>query len=142
MRRVSASAIAVAATLALAAPALAALRGEAEPPPAPGAVSVSAREFALTLSRPSVRAGMVRVQLINRGEDDHDLMVSRVGGPRSWRYPATVPETASTQTLPLTAGRYRLICTLEGHEERGMSTTLLVGGGREPRGSGSPRTGR
>ena len=57
-------------------------------------------------------------------------------------YPHLELHVRETQTLPLTAGRYRLICTLEGHEERGMSTTLLVGGGREPRGSGSPRTGR
>jgi plastocyanin len=118
------SAVAVAVTAAGAATALAG-RG-AEAPPAPGAVSVSAREFALTLSRPAVGAGPVRVQLINRGEDDHDLWVSRVGGDRSWQYPVTKPGEAATRTLRLAAGRYRMICSLEGHEALGMRATLRV----------------
>jgi plastocyanin len=98
-----------------------------------GAVSVSASEFALTLSRARVDAGRVRVQLINRGEDDHDLQVSRVDGARSWRYPVTGPDEVATRTLPLAAGRYRLICSLEGHEALGMRAALRV---RRPPASG------
>jgi plastocyanin len=122
-------AAAVAASLAGGAAAL----GAGEPTPAPGAVSVSAQEFDLTLSRPSVGAGRVRVQLINRGEDDHDLRVSRVEGTRSWRYPVTGPGEAATRTLPLGPGRYRMICSLEGHEALGMRATLRV---RRSRGRG------
>jgi plastocyanin len=101
--------------------------------PAVGAVSVSASEFELTLSRAEVDAGRVRVQLINRGEDDHDLQVSSVDGSRSWRYPVTGPGEVATRTLPLAAGRYRLICSLEGHEALGMRAALRV---RRPPASG------
>jgi hypothetical protein len=116
--------LALAASLAAGAAALGA--GAIEPAPGAGAVSVSAREFALTLSRPRVDAGSVRLQLINRGEDDHDLLVSRVGGRRSWRYPVTGPGETATRTLALAGGRYRMVCSLEGHEDLGMRATLRV----------------
>jgi plastocyanin len=118
------AALAASALVAAAWPSIA--PGGTEPASAPGAVSVSAREFALTLSRPSVSAGHVRVQLINRGEDDHDLRVSRVGGTRSWQYPVTGAGEAATRTLRLGPGRYRMICALEGHEALGMRATLRV----------------
>lgn len=61
-------------------------------------VQVVADEFSLTLSRQKVKAGPVLIQLVNFGEDDHDLR----------------------------PGRYRLWCTLGDHHERGMEATLVV----------------
>ena len=85
-----------------------------------GALSVAASEFSLTLSRTSVPAGEVRVQLQNRGEDEHDLQVTRLANGRRWRLPVTAPGDVSTRTLAMRPGRYRLVCTLEGHEALGM----------------------
>ncbi len=90
-----------------------------------GAVSVTAREFSLTLSRPRLRAGEVRIQLINRGEDDHDLLAYR-DDAHSWRFRVTRPGEALTRTLRLGPGRYSLICTLEGHQALGMEASLRV----------------
>jgi hypothetical protein len=103
------------------------------PPPAPDVpalprfVSVAAREFSLTLSRPLVGAGQVTVELRNSGEDPHNLVVSPEGthtplvafSPiESGRY--------SRLSVTLDPGRYQLWCSLEFHEAAGMSTTLRV----------------
>ena len=48
-------------------------------PAPPRFVSVAAREFSLTLSRPLVGAGAVTVELRNSGEDPHNLVVSPDG---------------------------------------------------------------
>jgi hypothetical protein len=50
-----------------------------EEPALPSFVSASAREFSLTLSRPLVGAGNVRIELRNNGEDPHNLVVSPEG---------------------------------------------------------------
>ena len=86
---------------------------------------MTAREFSLTLSRSRLRAGEVRMQLNNRGEDDHDLLAYREDA-RSWQFLVTAPGEARTRTLRLSPGRYSLICTLEGHQALGMEASLRV----------------
>jgi hypothetical protein len=97
------------------------------PPALPSFVSVSAREFSLTLSRPLVGAGHVRIELRNVGEDPHNLVVS----PEGTHSPLAVfseldPDAYERKTVALQPGRYQLWCSLEFHEGYGMSTTLRV----------------
>jgi hypothetical protein len=101
------------------------------PPPVepalPTFVSVAAREFSLTLSRPLVGAGSVRIELRNVGEDPHNLVVS----PDGTHTPLTSfsmldPGVYERRSVTLTAGRYQLWCSLEGHEALGMSVALRV----------------
>jgi plastocyanin len=107
--------------------ALAAGPAAANPPaatrPAPARLLVEAREFNLALSRPTVRAGRAIVQLVNRGEDPHDLRIVRSGrriGTIAELRPGKVGEWEGR----LRRGRYRLYCTLEGHRAAGMKATL------------------
>ena len=101
--------------------------------PAPGAptpprfVSVAAREFSLTLSRPLVGAGAVTVELRNSGEDPHNLVVSPEGthDPLA-SFSEIDPGTYERRSVTLAPGRYQLWCSLEFHEGLGMSTTLRV----------------
>ncbi len=54
--------------------------------PAPARVQVSADEFSLALSRASLRSGPAIVELVNYGEDDHDLALRRVArGAKTYR---------------------------------------------------------
>jgi plastocyanin len=101
----------------------------AAPPGAPLSryVSVTAREFYLTLSRPLVGAGQVTVELRNYGEDPHDLVVER-SGTEVGRWGEIGPGGVQAKTLSLTAGSYTLLCSIEGHEEIGMKATLMVQG--------------
>jgi hypothetical protein len=101
-------------------------------PPAPDPVlasfvSVAAREFSLTLSRPLVGRGSVRVELRNNGEDPHNLVVSAEGTHTPLASFSTLdPGTYERRSVTLDPGRYQLWCSLEGHEANGMSVTLRV----------------
>ena len=101
------------------------------PPPSdpvlPSFVSVAAREFSLTLSRPLVGKGTVRVELRNNGEDPHNLVVSPEGTHTPLASFSTLdPDTYERRSVALDPGRYQLWCSLEGHEAKGMSVTLRV----------------
>ena len=108
------------------------------PPAAPGTatpaspvlsryVSVTAREFSLTLSRPLVGAGQVTIELRNYGEDPHDLVVER-SGAEVGRWGELGPGAVSAKKVTLGPGSYKLFCAIEGHEQIGMKATLKVQG--------------
>jgi hypothetical protein len=97
----------------------------------PARLLVAADEHSLMLSRQSIAAGPARIQFLNRGEDPHDLRMRRI--PRegvSARRTFAVPETPSGDLKVLDArlpsGRYRLWCSLPGHEQAGMRASLRV----------------
>jgi hypothetical protein len=93
----------------------------------PDFVSAAAREFSLTLSRPLVGAGSVRIELRNNGEDPHNLVVSPEGTHTPFESFSTLdPGLYERRTVTLSPGRYQLWCSLEGHEALGMSVTLRV----------------
>jgi hypothetical protein len=96
-------------------------------PAPPRFVSVAAREFSLTLSRPLVGAGAVTVELRNSGEDPHNLVVSPEGTHSALASFSEIgPGTYERRSVALAPGRYQLWCSLEFHEGLGMSTTLRV----------------
>jgi plastocyanin len=102
-------------------------------PPSTQAVGVTVDDrtgYTARLSRASVTAGSVVVQLHNQGEDDHNLRVvptDHTGAAVD--FPLTGSGQHSTKTLTLSAGSYRLFCTLTtpvNHETAGMNATLTV----------------
>lgn len=102
-----------------------------EPPEPEGPashLSVKADEWSYTLSRPEVAAGKVIVELNNQGEDNHNLKLQREGSAEP---PLAVPEAApdehTTAGFNLSAGTYRLYCSLFEHDQKGMHATLVVG---------------
>lgn len=108
-------------------------RPPAPPPPPPSDpvlpsfVSVAAKEFSLTLSRPLVGKGTARVELRNNGEDPHNLVVSPEGTHTPLASFSTLdPGAYERRSVTLDPGRYQLWCSLEGHEAKGMSVTLRV----------------
>jgi hypothetical protein len=92
--------------------------------PVPARVMVEAREFSLGLSRTVLSAGPAIVQLAVRGEDGHDLAISGGGSVR--RIAETRPGRTADWRGTLKKGRYRLYCTLPGHQAAGMRATLRV----------------
>jgi hypothetical protein len=94
---------------------------------APARVQVSADEFGFALSRAWIRSGPAIVQLVNYGEDEHDLALRRaVPGARTLRLGKVRPGRSADLETRLAPGRYVLWCTLAGHEARGMHATLVV----------------
>jgi plastocyanin len=112
------AALAAVPFLALAVPATAAA------PPA--RVQVSAQEFAFTLSRTSIKSGRAIVQLVNFGEDPHDLRLRRIGGTRTYGTRVVLPGGSADLIATLAAGKYVFWCSIADHRARGMRGTLVV----------------
>lgn len=96
-------------------------------PPAPARLGVIAREWSLTLSRPSVTEGAAVVELQNFGEDAHNLRIERVDGS-GVPFEIGLAESGERQkaTGTLAPGDYRVYCTLPGHDAQGMHARLTV----------------
>ena len=98
---------------------------------APARLMVSAQEHSLMLSRQGIAAGPALIQFLNRGEDPHDLRIRRIARRGvSARRTLGVPEIKSGDLaeleVRLPAGRYRLWCSIPGHEQLGMRARLRV----------------
>ncbi len=117
MRRIAALVVAGVA-LVLALPAVAAA------PPA--RVQVSAHEFGFTLSRSSLKAGKVIVELVNFGEDPHDLRLKRIGGTRTYAIHVVQSGDSADLETTLKAGTFQLWCSIADHRQRGMTARLRV----------------
>ena len=104
---------------------LAALPSAAGPPPA--RLQVTALEFEYRLSRTRIVAGPALVELVNLGEDEHDLRLRRVGGTRTYTIEGTLPGERGELRARLLPGRFRLWCSLADHAARGMRAELRVG---------------
>jgi plastocyanin len=92
----------------------------------PARVQVSAKEFFYALSRHTVVAGPAIVELVNFGEDPHDLRMERMGGGRLWKTPLVFPGAYYDLNATLVPGRYRLWCSIANHRQLGMQAVLTV----------------
>jgi hypothetical protein len=111
-------AVAVVAVLATAMPATAA---------APGRLQVTALEFEYRLSRPRLRAGRWSIiELVNLGQDEHDLRLRRIGGTRTYGIKTVLPGQRRYLAAKLRVGRYHLWCSIADHRARGMRAQLRV----------------
>jgi len=95
-------------------------------PASPARAQVSAGEFRLTLSRAAIHRGPAIIELVNYGEDDHDLALRRAGGARTYRVALVHPGARGELDARLRPGRYAVWCTLADHRSRGMRATLFV----------------
>ena len=95
--------------------------------PAPTAVGIGEREFRISVYRPVVWPGTLRLNVSNRGEDVHDLVVLDRRGRRlaaSGEIAAGARATIAVKLLR--SGTYRLLCTRDDHAARGMRAWLRV----------------
>lgn len=108
---------------------LAAGVASARPPnPGPARVQVTAKEFFLALSRRSIASGPAIVELVNFGEDAHDLRLQRIGGRHVYRTPVVQSGDYFDLGVTLGPGRYRLWCGVANHRQLGMNAVLTVKG--------------
>jgi plastocyanin len=83
-----------------------------------------------TLTSPQGRAGEITIQLINEGEDPHNLNLQREQGGKPAGEVLTIgktePHEHSTGQFDLQAGTYRMYCSFGEHAKEGMETMFLV----------------
>jgi uncharacterized cupredoxin-like copper-binding protein len=88
---------------------------------------VTAVEFKFTLSRQEVPAGKVDLELLDNGQDEHDLHIRPAsGGPDV--APPVVAQAGEhkDEEIVLAPGTYTFYCSLPGHEAKGMHATFTV----------------
>lgn len=93
---------------------------------APARVQVGADEYRYSLSRQTIKAGPAIVQLVNYGEDEHDLRLRRAGGTRVYAIGKVRPGALGELETRFLPGRFTLWCSLANHRKRGMTATLVV----------------
>jgi hypothetical protein len=106
--------------------AVALVAGPAPAAVAPARVQVGAKEFFFSLSRHELVAGPAIVELVDFGEDPHDLRLQRIGGGRVWKTPIVFPGAYHDLGVTLVPGRYRLWCGVANHRRLGMQAVLTV----------------
>jgi hypothetical protein len=103
----------------------------APPPPPPGfhRTGVALTEFTVVLAHPRLAPGVVELNGINDGMDDHDLTVATAGGTVLGQTPVIAPGGQAQLNLRLAPGTYKIFCSLYGgaHDAAGMHATLTVG---------------
>lgn len=93
---------------------------------APARVQVTAQEFSYTLSRLHVHAGTATIELVNFGQDLHDLRLQRRGSQHIAGLGVVAPGEHADLTLKLRPGRYSLWCSVANHRQLGMHAQLIV----------------
>jgi plastocyanin len=103
------------------------------PPPVaptlPSSLAVDENEYTLRPSQIVLAAGQVKINVYNRGMDDHDLTV--VDGAGATQQIAVKPGESGTLVVALKPGSYRLFCSLfagtpQSHDALGMHNTVEV----------------
>jgi uncharacterized cupredoxin-like copper-binding protein len=112
-----------------------------KPAPVPPKVSVTATEYAFTPRILRAKAGMVRIELKNRGKVRHELVIIRTSkSPGALKVTkgrvsekSSVGEIGETQagattttTFDLKKGTYVFVCNIKGHYADGMRGRLTV----------------
>jgi hypothetical protein len=103
--------------------------GAPAPAPVASTLGVDAFDFGsfvLRLTRPAVPAGTLTIYYRNRDVSEHNLWIDGPGLGGPLLVSGAVGESATaTKKLAVSAGSWRLFCSLPGHEA--MSATLTVG---------------
>ena len=153
MRRLAAAAAALVAGASVTAVVLASEGASTNP----RALAVELDEWGLSASRRGVPAGKLELTQRNTGRLDHELLIVRTNlapdalpvgleGPKpslagdvvygvehshhgaaAARADHLAPGESRRETIELRAGRYVLLCGIEGHYEAGQRTALTVG---------------
>ena len=109
-------------------------------------MTLTLNEFSILSELPAVPAGDVTFDVVNTGEDVHEVIVIRSDMDITALPPSRVrgevdeiavgefvagfedvqPAAAASGTVTLTPGRYILLCNLTNHYAKGMVSTLQV----------------
>jgi hypothetical protein len=92
----------------------------------PTRIQVVAYEFYYVLSRHTVGAGPAIVQLVDFGQDPHDLRIQRIGGARIYGTPIIQPGSIYNLSIDLLPGTYELWCSIADHRALGMEAEFTV----------------
>lgn len=83
-------------------------------------------EWRATPSRTRARPGTLSIEVVNVGEDDHNLVVARAGGGPRASTGTLRPGDRVKITVRAQRGTYKLLCSVSDHADRGMRSKIKV----------------
>jgi uncharacterized cupredoxin-like copper-binding protein len=89
-------------------------------------ITVTEREFKISLSSKTAKKGPVRLVVRNAGKYAHALSIKGAGVSK--RTPLIKPGKSAVLLVTLRSGRYALWCPVPGHAAQGMKATLSLAG--------------
>ena len=91
-------------------------------------IRVKATEFTFTPKAFAMRAGEpTRIELENQGAIEHSLIVAAPDGNGDWIHLHAAGNSTDAETFRIDKpGKYRVLCTVQGHTEAGMAGELVV----------------
>lgn len=93
----------------------------------PARVQVVADEFSFQLSRRTIKSGPAIIELVNYGEDDHDLRMRRSArGAKTLQLRTVLPGQDARLRPTLAPGKFVLWCSIADHRKLGMQAFLTV----------------
>jgi uncharacterized cupredoxin-like copper-binding protein len=91
-------------------------------------IHIPLREWSIRVSKSPIRAGRTTFHAMNEGKYQHAVEIE--GNGQEWKVDPIRPGGTGTLSADLTPGTYKVYCpivdTHGNHQERGMSTTLVV----------------
>lgn len=94
----------------------------------PDLVHIPLREWSVRVSKSPIRAGRTTFHAMNEGKYQHAVEIE--GNGQEWKVDPIRLGGTATLTANLTPGTYKVYCpivdTRGNHQQRGMSTTLVV----------------
>jgi len=91
-------------------------------------ITVTEREFKISLSNKTAKKGLVRLVVRNAGTYPHALSIKGAGVSK--RTPLIKPGKSAVLVVTLRSGRYALWCPVPGHAAQGMKATLSLPGAK------------
>jgi uncharacterized cupredoxin-like copper-binding protein len=92
-------------------------------------VSVAEKEYSVSLTgAKTLKPGKYTILVANQGQIQHDLAVEGPGVTKEAKTPLIDPHKGANLEVDLRPGRYKLYCTVPGHEQLGMKTNVTVQG--------------
>ncbi|TMJ12991.1 MAG: hypothetical protein E6G98_01565 [Bacillati bacterium ANGP1] len=90
--------------------------------PEGSAVTVSEKEWTIQFASSTVKPGKVKLLIKNEGTIEHNFVIEGT----SVDLEAIPPGSTKEVTVDLKPGTYNVLCTIAGHSEAGMKTTITV----------------
>lgn len=102
-------------------------------------ITVTAREYHISLSASKASAGAVTLVVRNAGKISHRIEIKGPGVTK--KTPLLKPGAKATLRVTLRSGTYALWCTVPGHAGLGMKASLASGSASGPGTGGSSSSG-
>jgi plastocyanin len=100
-------------------------------------INVSLKDYSITVaSSGSLAPGVYTFHVTNKGPSSHNLTVNGPG-VSNMGTPTFSPGGSEDLTVTLKNGTYQLYCSVPGHRQLGLNTTLTVGTGGGSSGGGT-----